>query len=339
MRWLLFLWIPLFAHIDLEEHIQDFVLETKKIEIPSFPDAFNPCITRFEGKLLLSFRNLPNLSMKFNSDIYLTFLDENFNPIGSPQRLHLRTQHPTIPCRAEDARLLYIADRFYIVYSDNIDPKITRGGFRMFIAELHHDGHTFTAGPPEKLSEFEGHNPGRREKNWTPFDYKNELLLAYSQQPHLIFRPIFGTEECETVTSSTSEIHWNWGELRGGTPALLVDGEYLTFFHSQIEMASHHSEGKTMFHYFMGAYTFSPHYPFAITRISPEPIVGPNFYHGKVHKPYWAPLRVVFPCGFIYDDHHLYISYGRQDHECWIVKLDKQKLLDSLRRIPHFQLS
>ncbi len=80
----------------------------------------------------------------------------------------------------------------------------------------------------------------------------------------------------------------------------------------------------------MGAYTFSASPPFEITKISQEPIVGQNFYDGEYYKPYWVPVRCIFPCGFIIEDLYIYISYGRQDHEIWIAKLDKKALLMSL---------
>jgi len=38
---------PLHALIDLDSMAQDFVLETKKIEIPGYPCAFNPAIVRW----------------------------------------------------------------------------------------------------------------------------------------------------------------------------------------------------------------------------------------------------------------------------------------------------
>jgi hypothetical protein len=50
---------------------------------------------------------------------------------------------------------------------------------------------------------------------------------------------------------------WNYGELRGGTEAKLVGGEYLAFFHSQGTIHSHSSMT-----YWMGAYTFSRDPPF-----------------------------------------------------------------------------
>jgi hypothetical protein len=216
------------------------------------------------------------------------------------------------------------------VYSDNTEAVISGGDFRMYVAEIQYEGGSFCAKNIECLSSFEGNDKKRREKNWVPFEYEQKLLLAYSLVPHKIFTPVFGTGHCDTVVSSTSAIEWEWGELRGGTAALLDEGNYLSFFHSSQKIATVHSHGKEIFHYFMGAYTFAPTMPFNITHISPEPIVGKRFYEGATYKPYWKPVQVVFPCGFIADDNYIWVTYGRQDHEMWVTTLDKRKLYASL---------
>lgn len=328
--------------IDLEERVQDFVLETKQITIPGYPYAFNPSIVRWQGRLLMSFREIPpRASTRDNllfdsggpSRIALVWLGEDWTPISIPQVLTLaleKRKHPA-PCRSEDARLIAVGEKLYIVYSDNKNKIVTERGYRMYTAEVTFDGVGFSVSNTDRLVRFEGENQNRREKNWVPFDYHGHLLLAYSLAPHRIFIPIAGTTRCETIATTLGNFDWNLGELRGGTPALPIDDKhYLAFFHTVQEMATSHSEGKVMPHYFMGAYTFSLEHPFAITQISPEPIVGQNFYKGPTYKPYWKPVRVVFPCGFIFDDDFIWISYGRQDHEIWMVKLDKQGLLNSL---------
>ena len=95
-------------------------------------------------------------------------------------------------------------------------------------------------------------------------------------------------------------------------------------------MQTTHSDGKNILHYFLGAYTFSSLLPFEITQMSPEPIIGEHFYKGAKYPPYWHPIQAIFPCGYVSDDNHIWIAYGRQDHECWVVKLDRQGLLQSL---------
>lgn len=321
--------------LDLEGFSQDFVLETKKIEIPGYPFAFNPSIVRWQGCLLLSFRNIPDPKRSFNSEIGIVFLNDQFEPMNIPQLLYLREEDALAPCRAEDARLLTIENRLFMIYDDNAEIHISKGGFRMYIAELHYDGEHFIADPIECLTQYEGESRSTREKSWVPFAYQNRLLLAYSLDPHKIFYPrLDGSGICDTAALSHSALTWDFGTLRGGTPGWLEGDHYLGFFHSSKTMVTKHSEGKAILHYFMGAYTFSKDPPFKIISISSSPIIGKDFYHGATYKPYWKPLRCVFPCGYIAGEQFIWVAYGRDDHECWIVKLDKQGLLQSLIPIP-----
>jgi len=316
--------------IDLEERRHGFVLETKKIEIPGYPIAFNPAIIRWKNMLLMTFRVIPDRKQNFTSHIGIVQLDDHFSPIGIPQLLEMR-KDSKIPCRAEDARMIVIGDSLRLVYSDNTEPKISKGGFRMYIAEVFYDGINFTLDKIECLCRFEGESREVREKNWVPFNYEDTLLLSYSISPHVVFCPIFDKGECDTVAATNVPIQWNFGLLRGGTPAVKIGDEYLSFFHSSIRMASLQSNGQTMLHYFMGAYTFSASPPFGLKRISPEPIVGRDFYNGpNPYKHYWQPGMYVFPGGILVEDDFIWIAYGRQDHEAWVAKLDKKGLLESL---------
>jgi len=333
LGFLLLFQAPIDGLLDLESLTQDFVLETKKIEIPGYPYAFNPSIIRWKGKLLLSFRNIPEPKTPFISNLGLVWLNEQFEPISQPQILNTREPGHLVPSRAEDARLILIGEQLYIVYSDNSEPKISKKGFRVYLAEVHFKEKQFFLKNIESLAHFEGASPQKREKNWTPFNYKENLLLAYSLQPHLIFRPLLRQGRCETFTSSLGKIDWKWGDLRGGTPGLIDDTYYLAFFHTCQPMETVQSNGKNILHYFMGVYTFALEPPFEILSISSEPIFAKGFYQGTTYKPYWHPINAVFPCGFVFDQHFIWIVYGRQDHEAWVMKLDKQKLLQSLRPV------
>lgn len=322
---------------DLEEGSQKFVLETKQLHIPGFPGAFNPSIVRWRGSLLLSFRDISSAKKKSSGDISgadsqigLVWLDEQFIP-NSPAQLLDTSDGTPIPARAEDARLILVGNSLYVVYSDNREEVVTEGGFRMYIAEVDYDGYKFSLHHHECLANFEGESPRRREKNWVPFDYHGTLLLAYQINPHKILCPQMGTGSCSTVATTKMYHSWQWGDLRGGTSGILIDEQrYLAFFHSSTKMATVHSNGKVINHYFIGAYTYAAEPPFNITHMSPEPIIGKDFYHGKTHTPYWGPVRVVFPCGFITDASSIWMVYGRQDHEIWITKIDRKELLESL---------
>jgi predicted GH43/DUF377 family glycosyl hydrolase len=313
---------------DLEKTAQDFILETKRIRIPGYPDAFNPSLTRWRGQILLSFRIYHPFNRSTNQ-IGLCWLDENLDITGEPTILEFFQNDFHSLMKRQDPRLITFGDRLFVVYNNQLKDIPRPEVRRMLYAEVQFDGEHFYVEKSEILLHFDGENAMRPEKNWVPFDYQGSLLLGYSQIPHRILRPLPGTNTCETMDSTFASIKWNWGVPRGGTPALIEGGEYLAFFHSSKNMASVHSKGKTILHYFMGAYTFSLNPPFQITRISPEPIVGKDFYHGASYKT-WKPVQVVFPGGFIQDGQYIWIAYGRQDHEVWVVKLDRQRLLDSL---------
>jgi predicted GH43/DUF377 family glycosyl hydrolase len=308
---------------NFEKMTQSFVLETKRIKIPRYPNAFNPSITRWRGKLLMSFR-FTDLWNLWRSKIGLVWLDENFDPVGKPQLLNTRVNNPYIPSRTEDARLVTIGDRLFVIYNDSEDPKDSPDFRKMFLCEILFDGESFSAKDPEGLKHYEG-EAGQWEKNWVPFDYHGSLLLAYSINPHLVFKPERGTEKCSTISSSSCKMTWDWGTIRGGTPALLLDNEYLAFFHSSKPLKSHESGLKEMYHYFMGAYKFKREPPFNITKISSKPIIGKGFYKGP-----HLEKRVVFPGGFVFDEKYFWVIYGRDDSEVWIVKLDRNRLLQSL---------
>lgn len=327
------------ASLDLEEFKQDFFIEIKQITIPDYPWAFNPSIIQWKGRWLMSFRvitddtNISPVCSAAGSKLGLVYLDDELNPL---QELHfISLQHPsqTRPdILVEDARLIVCEERLHIIYSGNKDAEVTDAGFRVYVAELYDDENGFHIINNECLSIFDEADTNTREKNWVPFVYRKKLLLAYKLSPHIIFHPLLDmSERCETFSRSFPSIIWEWGEIRGGTPAVkLNDEHYLGFFHSSIHLKTIHSNHMPVQHYFIGAYIFSSQPPFKIQYISPEPIVGPNFYKGKSYEPYWHPVCAIFPCGLVIQENQIWISYGRQDHEIWIAKIDKKKLLDSL---------
>lgn len=305
---------------------QDFVLESKQICIPQYPDAFNPSVVRWNDSILLSFRARDPITRR-TTVIGLTFIDENFNPYGKLYILKM-PKSPLAGKLVQDPRLITINDRLYMVYSNTWDLPSEKVR-RVFVAELQFDDDKFRLKNPEPLLKFESNVKRKFEKNWVPFEYEGKLFLSYSLNPHKVFEPIFGHKRCKTIATTKMKSHWQWGELRGGTPALLVDGSFLAFFHTTKDIKSVHSQGKCMPHYFMGAYVFDATPPFAIKKISPQIIVGDNFYSGKEHET-WKPLRVVFPCGYIFDENFIWITFGRQDYEMWMVKIYKEKLFESL---------
>lgn len=337
---IIFCFSQLAAFVDIETYSQDFVLELKKVEIKGFPHAFNPSIVRWKGTLLMSFWRVLEpcqdaIQSAGDSEVGLVRLDDNFNPIGNPFILDFGNPIS----RAQDLRLINVGDTLYIVYNDNQDEVVSEGGFRMWTAKLEFDGDSFYIYDQQPLIYFDWESPVRREKNWVPFDYQGNLHLAYSLSPHLIFQAFDGTSCCHTVAVSQADLDWRWGDMRGGTPAIRIDDRYIAFFHSSIYFPSLHSKGKVVPHYLIGAYTFSKDPPFEITHCSSKPIIAKGFYSGNTYPFYWKPLCVIFPCGILIEDEFIWISYGRQDHELWIAKIDRTKLLNSLSPVKQKPLS
>lgn len=335
-----FLLSPLEAILDLNEMEQSFVLETKQIHLSGYSDAFNPSIARWRGGVLLNFR-IRDPETSATDKFGFTWLDEHFEPIGIPQVLQIDHQDCAYS-ELQDPRLIVVKDRLYIIYNNSFSFSSEKHR-RMLIAQVHYDGVQFFAERLSVLLDYDVLAKKRLEKNWVPFAYRDHLLLAYTIEPHCIFYPVLGSTRCETIAETKSLIQWKWGELRGGTPALEVGDEYLAFFHSTKALKTEQSDKKKLTHYFMGAYTFHKEPPFIVTKVSAEPIISKEFYKKeedeKIKYSTWKPLRVIFPMGFVFDKHFIWVAYGRQDHEAWIVKLDRQGLLESLKPVLQHNLS
>jgi predicted GH43/DUF377 family glycosyl hydrolase len=122
-----------------------------------------------------------------------------------------------------------------------------------------------------------------------------------------------------------SDFCWNYGAVRGGTPAQLVEDEYLAFFHS-----SNSIHGGNIATYFMGAFTFSKDPPFRVTRMSREPIVDPTFNDGWTYR---NIDYVIFPISFHFDDQHIFVTYGKNEKEGWVMRMDRRRFFASLRNV------
>lgn len=315
---------------DLEAKIDSFVLETKQIVIPDYPDAFNPSIIRWNGQLLLCFRYRD--ASGSTDPMAFVWLDDDFNVVSKPHHLIRLFEPYSKPSRGQDPRLVILGDDLYIVYNNFVT---IHGGEnrRTIVAKIYNVASAFFSFEYEVLTKYPGEIDNKQEKNWTPFVYEDTLLLAYSLNPHLILLPsLDGSKKCEMLASTKRNIAWNWGVLRGGTNALNIGGKYLGFFHSVKTEQTLQSAGASIPHYFMGAYLFDESPPFKVMEISSKPIIGPNFYNGITHNT-WKPLRVVFPGGFVFDDKYIWVVYGRQDYESWVVKMDREGLLNSLIKL------
>lgn len=314
--------------IDMNLMAQNFIVETIKIDIPGYPTAFNPTIVKCKGKFLMFFRIRDPLTLATNRIGYI-WLNDEFKPECEPGVLSIHYKESFVLPMTQDPRVVNVGDALYVVFNDMI--QLPTGNIRrMFAGRLSEEGNQLTIHRPRLLRYFIGEKPQRHEKNWVPFEYQGQLLLSHTLNPHHVLSLAAQPDVCDTISISSADLSfWSWGELRGGTPAIKDGDEYLAFFHSSKEIHTVQSFGKKISHYVMGAYTFKAEPPFNITRISPEPIMHHTFYKEPLHNT-WKPIRVVFPGGILIDGDHVWVAYGRQDHEIWIIKIDKEGLYRSL---------
>ena len=73
--------------------------------------------------------------------------------------------------------------------------------------------------------------------------------------------------------------------------------------------------------------------PFEITHVSPEPIMHQTFINESLGWASRAVDYIAFPMGFVIMEPFIYLSYGKNDRDSWILKLNKTGLLSSLRPV------
>jgi len=259
-----------------------------------------------------------------------------FLPISEPELLDTACGENGVPPQAEDARIFTCDGKIYVIYNDNIHVENPPRNQRrdMYVAQLTYENNKFTLATPVELHHAVKYETETWQKNWVPFEWHKTFLLGYSLAPHEILFPKTNLGVCKTIFKTPSIVNWKKGELRGGTPATLVDGEYLAFFHSAIVTKSEASQGVSMHHYYMGAYTFNAEPPFQITKITTSPIIADGFYTQSSYN-----KRVVFPGGYIVEDPYIYVVYGKDDNEIWIVQIDKAQLKNELKTVPQSRSS
>ncbi len=312
---------------------QKIVLSTKRISFPNFPGAFNPSILKIKEGYLLVFRHCPNLFWDpWTNEMYAAILNDAFDPISEPQLLATGLTTPCIKQQSEDPRVFSFRDKFYVIYNDNIE--ISRPWYRdrrdMFLAELQFSQGDFSLVKPVKLFYENRYHQVLWQKNWSPFVWNDQLLLSYMVNPHEVLFPNLEDGYCFSCYETEVHLPWRLGAPRGSSVPQLVDGQYLAFFHAGHQIETVVSQKMPLWHYFMGAYTFSATPPFRMTQITPQPIVGDGFYCHSSHALNYLDKKVILPGGFVVEGSLIYVAYGKDDCEMWIATLDKDALMKAL---------
>lgn len=299
------------------------VTSTRRIVLQGYQYAHNPSIVPFKDGYLMTFRYIPDYCRNWVSVIGIVMLDKEFNVVSTPQVLDTRFADKRTPSQSEDARIFACNGKLYVIYNDNMEITCPNNWQRrdMYIAEVLYDNNHFHLASPLKLIHTRKYQGQLWQKNWNPFEWQKGILLSYTLNPHEVVVPDLTTGACDVCYETGKSLNWNLGPLRGSTPALLVDGEYLAFFHSGVRTTSPASPEMTRWHYFMGAYTFSANPPFDLLSYTPQPIDAPGFYtYSGMEK------RVIYPGGFVVVGSKAYVAYGKDDAEVWIATIDLQEL-------------
>lgn len=161
----------------------------------------------------------------------------------------------------------------------------------------------------------------RHEKSWLWFFHEGKMHMVYQANPHTVIE--FDSISPVVVHKTESDLKWKYGEVRGGTPPVLVDGEYWTFFHSSLP----HKICTKQYH--IGAYSFEAHPPFRITRITPKPVLSGSM------EMCWNPGKpaCVFPGGAIIKNMEWLVVFGVNDLECGWIKIQHDELARSTRKV------
>ncbi|OGN56345.1 MAG: hypothetical protein A3D96_05475 [Chlamydiae bacterium RIFCSPHIGHO2_12_FULL_44_59] len=312
---------PSLSNLPLAEK-EGIVLDVKIFHFPLFTPPYNASIGISEGRHYLFFRyDFPLFGHGFPfsiSNIGSVQLDQDLNPLEKTF-CKIRTNSPF----SEDPRFFQHGKENYLIYSDIHSHSKDVRGLRIgalnlkeqkldYITPLHH--------------QFQ-----KVEKNWTPFSHSGKIHFVYEigrQKILSLSDPQKDSlESFPSLLFSSSSWSSRWGILRGGTPALLVEKEYLSFFHSSFE------DHLGIIWYVMGAFTFEAFPPFKMTRISPYPILFKGIYD-TLHQPMANPkVRSIYPAGFVLKDERdsLLVSCGENDSGIKLVTLSKDKLLASLQ--------
>lgn len=306
------------------------LLAVSQIQIPEVEAPYNACLTTGTNCPYLLFFRADCTSpledtVSFRTKIGFVKLEESFK-LFEKKINWINTKSDF----SEDPRVIQSNGEYFLIYNDLLSSKknASRG---MFLANLDIEGNktNYITCLDRKRQ--------KTEKNWMPFfDKQGQINFVYSISPHEILtlkdstKNILESAALPENQYQLSSSNWakQWGIPRGGTPPCLIDGEFLTFFHSSFK------DNRGTVWYVMGAYTFEAQSPYRITRISPYPILFKGIYEFPHLNTANPMVRCIYPAGLIYESKNgkelLHVSCGENDSCIKILTFDKTTLLQSL---------
>ncbi len=331
-----------FAHVDMPEKIVneiDFSLieGSTKVVIRQLPMAFNPAFIKYRGRYLLITRQDAGgkwfIAKKWRifdsrrSAFHLLELDNEFQPIPSSlQKISL----PPEVYFPHDPRFFVIKDELYIIFNMPTEdpptsywlPESSPVCRRLHIGKLSSNKGKYEISDirlltyPESMREV--------EKNWTPFVHNDELYVTYTLSPYTVLHVDRESGACTEVLKNQDALDWRFGDPRGGTPGIEIEGGFLSIFHSNLPTEPTKFNPGACPIYLMGAYFFEKEPPFRMKKISPRPFAFPSFYAENNQR------KIIFPTGMVLEGDQLYVALGKADKTIEICQIPVKKLISSM---------
>ena len=304
---------------------------------------YNPSVVSYREGYLMSFRHDvpdPNARTIVQRRAVTGFirLNSRMHPIEK-EPTYLKLEGRYRDC--EDSRLFYLGDKLYLCCCAFFPEEWYTKTTLMEVDQTTLEVRSITS------LDYDGAKP--IEKNWTPLVYsptpgKEDLYLLYSFNPHIVLQTeaepngkiASKATPLSTYPASKAVRRWTkkWGFLSGGTPALRVGENYLTFFHS-------HFKARRQNWYVIGAALLEGKPPFRPIKLSPRPILFQKMFSAPHHSDPRFRLsdaaHVIFPAGLVEGTHKkrpvFHVFYGDNDSGVGVLTIDKEKLLTSLKQV------
>lgn len=285
--------------------------------------AFFNCglIKRHDGLWMISRRSRNMTGIRFGLNDLMAFqLNSLLQPVkGIPIQIQRRFPDE----QWEDARAFYHKGRLYISFCNFVWTSSGWTGAHQAVVEVDSGW-----GQVRRFDPVYGNNGPAigtntgHEKNWVYFSQGDKLKMVYQSSPMTVVELSDDFVKTDVVIKD-NKLKWPYGVIRGGTPPVLIDDLYWTFFHSSIVIDKPYYR-----RYYMGAFAFDPQ-TYEIVKITPKPLLAGSS-HDKWNQ--GKPL-VVFPCGSVFDRGEWIISMGVNDLSSAIIRIPHNDLLPLAKNV------
>lgn len=273
---------------------------------------FNPSIVDWQGRRHLVVRRRRIHFHPGRNDIVFWALDAANRPVME-RRVHIPMQHAAQ--HWEDPRITNAGGRLWLSYATFRSPwrfnfvHQGAGWLNGLLQMIEPQSVVFGGNGPHEIA-----NTGN-EKNWVWFFPGGQAHFVYSPSPHVVV-PVIDRKVRAPFESKS--FTWPYGLPRGGTPPVLVDNLYWSFFHSSLDLSPTPPRRR----YYMGAYAFASTPPFAPRLYTRLPLLtGSEADHREPSAPH-----CVFPCGALLDGDTWFVTLGVNDIACAWMKIPHSQL-------------